>query len=76
LVKDIRTDGEERLHTYYADDALVIENLMTATVTGQFLGIPGTASRSGSASCTSSSFEMAGSPGRTSGWTPLRWLHN
>ena len=41
LVKVIRTDGEERLHTYYADDALVIENLMTATVTGQFLGIPG-----------------------------------
>ena len=41
LVKDIRTDGEERLHTYYADDAAVIENLMTATVTGQFLGIAG-----------------------------------
>jgi steroid delta-isomerase-like uncharacterized protein len=41
LVKQIRTDGEERLHTYYADDAVVIENLMTATVTGQFLGIPG-----------------------------------
>jgi steroid delta-isomerase-like uncharacterized protein len=41
LVKEIRTDGEERLHTYYADDAVVIENLMTATVTGQFLGIPG-----------------------------------
>ena len=29
------------LHTYSADDAAVIENLMTATVTGQFLGIPG-----------------------------------
>ena len=41
LVKDIRTDAEERLHTYYANDAAVIENLMTATVTGQFLGIPG-----------------------------------
>lgn len=41
LVKEIRTDGEERLHTYYADDAVIIENLMTATVTGQFLGIPG-----------------------------------
>jgi ketosteroid isomerase-like protein len=41
LVKDIRTDGEERLHTYYANNALIIENLMTATVTGQFLGIPG-----------------------------------
>ena len=42
LVKEIRTDREERLHTYYADNAVVIENLMTATVTGQFLGIPGT----------------------------------
>ena len=41
LVKEIRTDGEERLHTYYADDAMIIENLMTATVTGQFLGMPG-----------------------------------
>ena len=41
LVKEIRTDGEERLHTYYADDAAITENLMTATVTGQILGIPG-----------------------------------
>jgi steroid delta-isomerase-like uncharacterized protein len=41
LVKEIRTDGEERLHTYYSDNAVVLENLMTATVTGQFLGLPG-----------------------------------
>jgi steroid delta-isomerase-like uncharacterized protein len=41
LVNDIRTDGEERLHTYNASNAMIIENLMTATVTGQFLGIPG-----------------------------------
>jgi steroid delta-isomerase-like uncharacterized protein len=41
LVREIRTDGEERLHTYYADNTMIIENLMTATVTGQFLGIPG-----------------------------------
>jgi steroid delta-isomerase-like uncharacterized protein len=41
LVREIRTDGEERLHTYYTDNAAIIENLMTATVTGQFLGIPG-----------------------------------
>ena len=41
LVKEIRTDGEERLHTYYADGAAIFENLMTATVTGQVLGIPG-----------------------------------
>jgi predicted ester cyclase len=41
LVKDVRTDGEERLHAHYADDAVIIENLITATVTEQFLGIPG-----------------------------------
>jgi steroid delta-isomerase-like uncharacterized protein len=41
LVNDIRTDGEERRHTYNASNAMIIENLMTATVTGQFLGIPG-----------------------------------
>lgn len=41
LVKDFRTEGEQRSHTYYADDACVIENLMTGTVTGSMLGIPG-----------------------------------
>jgi steroid delta-isomerase-like uncharacterized protein len=41
LVKDFRTEGEQRARTYYADDAAVIENLMTGTVTGSMLGIPG-----------------------------------
>ena len=41
LVKDLRVEAEQRTHTYYADDACVIENLMTATVTGSLLGIPG-----------------------------------
>ncbi|MEV6276473.1 ester cyclase [Nocardia sp. NPDC051832] len=41
LVTDFRTEGEKRLHTYYADDACVIENLMQGTVTGAMLGIPG-----------------------------------
>jgi steroid delta-isomerase-like uncharacterized protein len=45
LVKDLRVEGEERNHTYYADDACVIENLMTATVTGRLLGIPGNGRR-------------------------------
>lgn len=31
----------ERRRTYYAGDAAIIENLMTGTVTGQMLGIPG-----------------------------------
>jgi steroid delta-isomerase-like uncharacterized protein len=41
LVKDFRTEHEDRVHTYYAGEACVIENLMTGTVTGQMLGIPG-----------------------------------
>ena len=45
LVKDFHTEGEERTHTYYADDAATIENLMTGTVPGLFLGIPGNGRR-------------------------------
>lgn len=41
LVKDFRTEDEDRVHTYYADNACVFENLMTGTVTGHLLGIPG-----------------------------------
>lgn len=41
LVKDFHTEGEERTRTYYSDDACIIENLMTGTVTGSMLGIPG-----------------------------------
>ena len=45
LVKDVRVEDERRTHTYYADDACTIENLMTATVTGSLLGIPGNGRR-------------------------------
>jgi steroid delta-isomerase-like uncharacterized protein len=45
LVEDLRVEAEQRTHTYYADDACVIENLMTATVTGSLLGIPGNGRR-------------------------------
>ncbi|MDT2009051.1 ester cyclase [Rhodococcus opacus] len=45
LVQDFRTDDEQRLHTYYADNACVIENSMTGVVTGQMLGIPGNGKR-------------------------------
>lgn len=41
LTKDFRTENEDRTHTYYAGDACVIENLMTGSVAGQMLGIPG-----------------------------------
>lgn len=41
LCKDFRSEKEERTHTYYADDAVTIEHVMTGTVPGSFLGIPG-----------------------------------
>jgi steroid delta-isomerase-like uncharacterized protein len=45
LVKDLRVDDEQRTHTYYAEDACVLENLMTATVTGSLLGLAGNGRR-------------------------------
>jgi steroid delta-isomerase-like uncharacterized protein len=41
LTQNFRTEREDRVHTYYADDACVLENLMTGTVAGQMLGLPG-----------------------------------
>lgn len=41
LVKDLRVEKTERTHSYYAEDAATVEDLVTAVVTGQFLGIPG-----------------------------------
>ncbi len=41
LCKDFRAESEERTRTYYSDDAVTMENVMTGTVPGSFLGIPG-----------------------------------
>lgn len=41
LTANFRTEGEEPLHQFATDDALVLEQLMTGKVIGEMLGIPG-----------------------------------
>jgi steroid delta-isomerase-like uncharacterized protein len=41
LVKNFHTEAMVPTHTYYGDDFCVIEHDCTATVPGEFLGIPG-----------------------------------
>mgnify|MGYP001757650061 CR=1 FL=1 len=41
LVEDFRGENEERLRTYYGQDAVTLENMMTGVVTGQLLRFPG-----------------------------------
>jgi steroid delta-isomerase-like uncharacterized protein len=41
LTANFRTESEEPLHQFVIDDALVLEQLMTGTVIGEMLGIPG-----------------------------------
>lgn len=45
LCKDFRAEKEERTHTYYAQDAVTIENVMTGTVPTSFMGLPGNGRR-------------------------------
>jgi steroid delta-isomerase-like uncharacterized protein len=45
LTANFRTETEEPLHQFVTDDALVLEQLMTGTVTGEMLGIPGNGRR-------------------------------
>jgi steroid delta-isomerase-like uncharacterized protein len=41
LTANFRTEGEEPLHQYVTNDALVLEQIMTGNVIGEMLGIPG-----------------------------------
>ena len=41
LTANFRTEEEHPTRRYVADDALVLDQLMTGTVTGTFLGLPG-----------------------------------
>ncbi|MFJ6901362.1 ester cyclase [Streptomyces hokutonensis] len=41
LVQDIRTEKSERTHTYYSENAATVEDLITCTVPGSLLGVPG-----------------------------------
>ena len=41
LTANFRTEDEQPLHQFATSDALVLEQLMTGTVIGEMLGIPG-----------------------------------
>lgn len=41
LTANFRSEGWDVVRRYLADDAMVLEQLMTGTVTGSLLGIPG-----------------------------------
>ena len=45
LVATFRTEGERPTHRYVANDALVLDQEMTGTVTGTFMGMPGNGRR-------------------------------
>jgi steroid delta-isomerase-like uncharacterized protein len=45
LTANFRTEDETPSHTYIADDAMVLDQMMTGTVTGEFLGLPGNGRR-------------------------------
>jgi steroid delta-isomerase-like uncharacterized protein len=41
LTANFRTEGEEVLNRYLTDDAMILEQIMTGTVIGSLLGMPG-----------------------------------
>jgi steroid delta-isomerase-like uncharacterized protein len=41
LTANFRTEGEQIRHQYVTDDAMILEQVMTGTVVGQMLGVPG-----------------------------------
>jgi steroid delta-isomerase-like uncharacterized protein len=45
LTANLRAEKEEVLHRYVTGDAMVLEQLMTATIIGSMLGIPGNGRR-------------------------------
>ncbi len=45
LTANFRTEGEEVLHRYATDSAIILEQLMTGTVIGSMLGLPGNGRR-------------------------------
>ena len=45
LTANFRTEHEQPRHQYWAEDSLVMEQLMTGTVMGQMLGLPGNGRR-------------------------------
>lgn len=45
LTANFRTEDEQVLHRYLADDAMILEQMMTGTVVGSMLGLPGNGRR-------------------------------
>lgn len=45
LTANFRTEGEEPLNQFFDDDTMVLEQIMTGTVIGEMLGIPGNGRR-------------------------------
>jgi steroid delta-isomerase-like uncharacterized protein len=45
LTANFRAEAEEVLHRYVADDAMILEQLMTGPVIGSMLGLPGNGRR-------------------------------
>lgn len=45
LTANFRTEDEQPTHRYMTDDAMVLDQMMTGTVTGQLLGFPGNGRR-------------------------------
>ncbi len=41
LTANFRTEGEEVLHRFLTDDSMILEQIMTGTVIGSMLGLPG-----------------------------------
>ncbi|MCU1461201.1 MAG: hypothetical protein JWO37_1276 [Acidimicrobiales bacterium] len=45
LTANFRTEDEQPAHRFFSDDAMVLDQQMTGTVTGSFLGLPGNGRR-------------------------------
>ena len=41
LIANFRTEGEEVLHRYTTNESMILEQMMTGTVIGSLLGLPG-----------------------------------
>jgi steroid delta-isomerase-like uncharacterized protein len=41
LTANFRTEGEEVRHRFFGDDSMILEQIMTGTVIGSMLGMPG-----------------------------------
>ncbi|HYZ67137.1 MAG TPA: ester cyclase [Mycobacterium sp.] len=76
LTANFRTEGEEVLHRFATDNAVVLDQVMTGTVVGSMLGIPGNGRRISFRTLHVFEFRDGWSAARTSGWTRPRSLRS